>query len=287
MAEGKTYIRASSTSGYGDCARRWAASNLKRELEAAGFDDLNESMPQSIGAGVGTAVHSGAGYMMMQKLQTGALGNETEAAQRALQEIDEAAARGVLWDKETANKNDAQKQTLRMVAMFRHDAAPLLEPSAVERRLQADVGDGFVVTGQSDLQVISPIGVDDLKTGKRATRHFGQIGSYSLLARTEHPGLQVKRLRTIFLQRVPLRVPQPVVVYEEYPQDVAEQAAWAAIGRIKQDVAEFRRRVIEGDAPPEHAFLANPNSNLCSPKFCKAWGTKFCREYRKQPNQED
>lgn len=280
-------IRASSTPQYPDCPRRWAASNLTREVVAAGYDDLQQSLPPSIGAGVGTATHSGAGYMMMQKIETGDIGNQTEAEQRALADIDAAAAGGVLWDKETANKNDAQKQVLRMVASFRDEVAPTLTPSAVERRLQADVGDGFVLSGQSDLQVLSPIGIDDVKTGKRSMRHWAQIGAYSLLARTVHPTLVVERLRTIFIQRVHLRLPQPPVLYDDYPQAVAEQAAVATIHRIKQDVAEFRRRLAVGDLPPEHAFLANPGSNLCSAKWCKAWGTKFCREYRTTHNPNE
>jgi hypothetical protein len=111
--------------------------------------------------------------------------------------------------------------------------------------------------------------------------NYGQIGAYSLLSRSNHPEIPVEKLRVQFIQRVPLKKEQPLPVTEEYDQPTAEQAAVSALKHIMLDVNEFRRRTMEGDAPPEHAFMANPASLLCSPKFCPAFGTGFCREHKK------
>lgn len=275
-----TIIRASSLPTYGDCSRMWAARTLWKEVTGAGYQ-LQSNMRNSIGAGVGTATHGGAAYIMTEKMNTGEIGNQTEAEQRALSDLETATSEGVIWDTETANLNDAQKQVVRMIKVFRATLAVELIPIAVERRLECGLGDDFILSGQSDMQLVSPHGIDDLKTGRIARMHYPQLGSYSLLARTAHPDIEVKSLRSQFIQRVRPEKEQPLPVTEEYDQVVAEQAAMGAIRRIKQDVAEFRRRLQDGDAPPEHSFLANPSSMLCSEKYCAAYGSDFCREHKK------
>lgn len=275
-----TTIRASSLPGYSDCARMWAARTIGNEVRNAGYNVV-KTMRNSVGASVGTATHGGAAFIMQEKMDSGAIGNQTEAEQRALEDFDTASKEGVLWDDETPNHNDAQKQVIRMVKVFRATLAVELNPIAVERRLEANVGDGFVLSGQSDMQLVAPDGIDDLKTGRLPRMHYPQLGAYSLLSRTAHPEIQVKSLRSQFIQRVKLKNEQPLPVTDIYDQAVAEQAAMSAINRIKADVTEFRRRVAEGDKPPEHAFLANPSSMLCSPKYCPAFGSDFCREHKK------
>jgi hypothetical protein len=275
-----TIIRASSLPSYTDCPRRWAARTLSREVIEAGYA-INQAQPASVGASVGTATHSGAAHIMGLKMQTGELGNQTEAEQLALEQFGESVHGGVLWDEATPNMNDAQKQVVRMVKVFRNTIAVKAEPVAVERRLEANVGGGFLLSGQSDLQTIEPGRIRDLKTGRFPRSHYAQLGAYSLLARTAHPEQVTKEVCVDFIQRVPVSKPQPETATEFYDQVVAEQAATSTISRIKSDVDEFRRRLIDGDAPPEHAFLANPASMLCSKKWCPAFGSDFCREHKK------
>lgn len=275
-----TVIRASSLPGYTDCARRWAAQTLMSEINTLGFN-LTKNMAKSVGASVGTATHGGAAYIMTEKMNSGQLGNQTEAEQRALDDFTTATQEGVLWDDATPNLNNAQKQVVRMVKTFRNSSAADLQPVAVERRLEARLGDDFMLSGQSDLQLLNPEGIDDLKTGRFPRQHYAQIGSYSLLARTAYPDVKVSQLRVNFIQRVAIDKPQPEPVIEVYDQPTAEQAAVNTITKIKSDVKEFRRRIEEEDAPPEHAFLANPASMLCSPKWCPAFGSSFCREHKR------
>src|SRR5262245_9229846 len=122
-----TVIRASSLPSYTDCPRRWAARTLVREITDAGYG-IAENQPPSVGASVGTATHSGAAHIMGEKLRTGEPGNQTEAEQLALEGFGEAARAGVLWDEATPNVNDAQKQVVRMVRVFRHTIAEKAQP---------------------------------------------------------------------------------------------------------------------------------------------------------------
>lgn len=279
-------IRASSLPGFTDCSRRWAASAMPAEITNAGYN-LTAGMPRSVGASIGSAVHSGAAFVMQGKIDNGVLGNAADAEECAVVELaTQTAQADTLWDKDTMNMNEAQQQVIRMVKTFSVMLAPRLHPIAVERRLVANLSDNFVLSGQSDLQVIEPESIDDLKTGRISRQHHGQMGAYSLLARTVHPDLPVKKLRVNFIPRVTIKKPQPDPIVTAYNQAVSEQAAVATIEHIKKDVAEFRRRVNEEDAAAEHAFLANPASMLCSPKYCNAFGTNFCREHKSIRTEE-
>lgn len=276
-----TIIRSSSLPSYVDCPRRWAAQALIATLISIGFD-IKKSLPKSIGASIGTATHGGVAYILTEKMSTGELGNQIEAEHRALEELRTAMQQdGVLWDETSPNLSDSQKQIARMIKSYRRTLAPTINPIAIERRLQANVGDGFVLSGQSDTQAIEPDIIRDTKTGRHHRTHYAQLGSYSLLARTVHPEHKTKGVCTDFIPRVTLKKEQPDPITEFYDQGVAESAAHSTIDRIKADVAEFTRRVEAGNAPPEHAFLANPGSNLCNPKFCPAHGSNFCREHKK------
>ena len=68
---------------------------------------------------------------------------------------------------------------------------------------------------------------------------------------------------------------QPKPVTETQDVREIETAAIQVLAKMVTDIDEFRRT---GDP---WSFLANPNSRLCSPDWCKAWGTDFCREHRR------
>lgn len=275
-----TTIRASSLPNYSDCPRRWAARTLAGELKNYGYR-VSESEISSIGASIGSGVHGGAAFMLLEKMNTGAASIDSSAEDFAIHEYEERAKEGVLFDSATASMSEGQEQVRRMLRVFRYGLLPNIEPIAVERRLEANVGDDFILSGQSDLQTLQPGTIDDHKTGTISRQHYAQMGSYSMLARTAHPEFPIKKLRVNFIPRVSLKKPQPEPVIDEYDLVAAENAAQATIDHIKIATKEFRRRIDEGDAPPEHAFLANPASMLCSQKWCSAWGTDFCKEHKK------
>lgn len=275
-----TVIRASSLPEYADCPRRWAAKTLFKEVDVIG-NGVKKSMPSNVGASIGTGMHGGIAFMLTEKMKTGDLGNVAESEDRALGELKTAIGDGTMYDELSPDLNTSEKQVRRMLKAYRVDIAPKVQPISVERRLNVQLGGGFVLSGQSDTQALEPNAIRDAKSGKTHRTHYGQLGSYSLLVRSVHPESPAKLLCVDFVQRVSIKDDQPDAITEWYDQPTAEQAAHATLDHIKRDVTEFRRRLEEGDAPPEHVFLANPSSGLCSPKWCNAFGTDFCREHKK------
>ncbi len=275
-----TTIRASSLSTYGDCARRFAAVTFRQEVTEAGYD-LAPAPLNNIGAAIGTGVHGGVASMLIGKMETGEAVSERQAEECAIAEFEEASKDGLQMDTVTPVAHEAPLQILRMLKAYRLVILPQVEPMAVERRIEVSAGDGFVLSGQSDVQTVDGGAIRDLKTGKQLRTHYPQLGAYSLLCRSKHRDRPIDRLVIDFVPRAILNKPQPAPIIVEYDQATAEQAAMSAIEHIKRDAEVFRARVNAPDGlPPEHAFLANPGSQLCSPKFCPAHGSRWCREHK-------
>jgi hypothetical protein len=153
------------------------------------------------------------------------------------------------------------------------------EPIIVEERLEAEVEPGLILSGQPDIVAREPHGLRDLKTGARPPSSFApQLGGYSLLARSHN--LDIQNAAIDFVQRVRINKPQPDPVSKTVAVATAETAASNILRHIAGDLDTFRhgdpvRRILPGDP---WAFQANPASILCSPKYCPAFGTEFCKE---------
>jgi len=273
-----TKIRASMLPGYADCARRAAAKQWRREIESAGYE-LRDLLP-SVGAAVGTAVHAAAAHMLQAKIDTGDLGDERDSIEIGVESFRAETDPGVEWDDTTPNATVAATQIGRLTLAYRLGVARRLEPAAVEQAWEVSAGDGFVVTGHCDVITAAPA-IRDLKTGALLRPYQTQLGAYSLQARSQEPPIPVKKLAIDFIRRTPHTKPQDPPVTEIYDRDVCERAAFSLLERIKQDVTEFRRRLSDGDEPPEEAFLANPMSMMCRAQFCPAHGTNWCHLGRK------
>ncbi|NUB14539.1 DUF2800 domain-containing protein [Azospirillum brasilense] len=270
-------VRSSSLSGYPDCPRRGAAKLFRREVLAAGYE-LRE-LPNGIGAAVGTAVHAGAAVILLEKAKSGSLPPVSTATDAAIDSLRTTAAKGIGYDRETPALNEAEQQAERMVRVYRAQIAPDVQPLIVEERLEAQVTADIILSGQSDVIAREPGRVHDLKTGKARSNHKPQLGSYSLLARSN--GIDVTEACEDFIQRAPLKKPQPDALIIKHDLAAAETAAIAVLRHIEDDLKSFRQGnpsvgVLPGDA---WAFPANPNSKLCSAKWCPAHGTSFCREH--------
>jgi hypothetical protein len=159
---------------------------------------------------------------------------------------------------------------VRQVALYRRQVAPRIVPVTVEERLEAEVTPGVVLSGQVDTTVEG--GVRDLKTGVRRRANGFQYGAYALLQRSH--GRRVETIIEDFLPRVRIGAEQPPAQEHAYDVAEAERATTAIIRRMADDHARF---VETGDP---YAFLPNPNSVLCSDRWCPAWGTGFCRAHR-------
>lgn len=267
-----TVIRASSVPNYPDCPLRWAAEHLRGEVETMGYE--LRRLPRHVGAANGTAVHKAGAHLLTGKMETGELEDADAAIEIGIESLrSQAGEAEILWDGTTPEMNTAEQQILRQVVVYRNDVAPGLEPVTVEQSYEAEIKPGFVVRGHPD--VLVPMDLHDLKTGKTTRNHAGQLGTYALLARSA--GEKADRAYIDFIQRVSLKTRQPRPEREEYDVAHAEQHAYRVIQRIVRDVEAFRET---GDL--QGAFLANPSSFLCSDRYCPAWGTQACSAWRKK-----
>lgn len=259
-------IRASSLPGYADCARRWAARAMPRQLADAGF--TVRELPPGIGAATGTATHAGAAMYIRE-------GDAPGIDDHSIETLHTAIVDGVTYDATSPNLGDAEKQVLRQVAAYRqHASARFLLDTAgcyVEGSLKTSTGSGVEITGHPDLFYSDTL--RDTKTGRVSRANGAQYGGYSLLLRAA--GKRCARIIEDYIKRAPMRHPQPPAVMIEYDVAVAERSARAIIKRIISDVEAF-----DADGEPD-VFLANPQSMMCGDKYCPAHGTRFCREWKR------
>jgi hypothetical protein len=273
-----TVIRASALSGYPDCNRRGAARLFRKEIEAAGF--TLRSPPRGVGAAIGTAVHNAARMVLDDLARRGALPPASRAIDCAQDTLAGELISEVTYDAATMNRGEAFHQAASMTGAYHRVIAPQVHPILVEERLEAEIAPGLVLSGAPDIVAREPGAIRDTKSGSRKHpgTHAPQIGAYSLLARTR--GLEIEVAAVDYLQRVHPGKAQPDPVSKPVPIAPAETAAANIIRHIEGDLRTFRegdpeRRILPGDP---WAFQANPSSILCSPKYCAAFNTDFCRE---------
>lgn len=269
-------IRCSALTQYPDCPRRGASRLFWRPITAAGFQ--LRSPPRSIAAAIGRAVHKAAEIILKEKAVSGRLPPSTVAADCAAETVLAQIKEGVDFDPTTRNQTEGEVQSVMMARAYHRVIAPEVEPILVEERLEAAVGPGLILSGQPDLVCREPNKVRDVKTVRPRGTHAPQIGGYALLARSN--GFEIEEAAVNSLQRVPIGKPQPDPLSKPVRVAQAETAASNIIRTIERDLATFRdgdheRRIMPGDP---WAFLANPQSILCSPKYCPAFGTEFCHE---------
>jgi len=276
LSRTKRIVRASSTNSYPDCPKRWAAQNLRDVVEAAGWQ-LRRLAP-SIAAAVGSGVHRGADVTLGEKAKTGEMAPVDVATDAAVETLHERIKEGAQTDDCTRDDRDAETQVRRMLASYRQDVAPKITPLLIETRLEADFTPGFALSGQADVVAQEPGRLRDLKTGRRRAHCRPQLGCYSLLARTyDH---QVFELVEDWVPRTPISRPQPRPQSFVHDLASAESTGVVNLRAIARDVNTF----LHGDdnlaAGDPNAFLSNPSSMLCSEKWCPAWGSSFCKEWR-------
>lgn len=275
-------IRVSALSNYADCPRRGAARLFWKQIRDYGY--RLRPTRRGIGAIVGIAEHKAVATCFGHKARTGTLPTGVTAVEVAVTEL-QAGIAGARGDIEfdgpngaTANQNEAEQQIIRMTTSYWLDVAPSVDAILVEERLEAEVSPGLILSGQPDIVAREPGAVRDLKTGVRMGNHSPQLGGYSLLARSHN--LEITQAVIDWVPRVRLSKGQPLPVSASVPVAAAETAASNIVRHIEGDLRTFEegdeeRRIKPGDP---WAFLANPSSSLCSPKYCPAFGTDFCHE---------
>lgn len=262
-----TIIRCSSLSHYTDCPRRSAAKMFFNELsEEYGFD-LTPTKT-SAGAAVGTAMHKSLEAAIVLRSKGQPYAEEIKKVAEA--SIIESAREGIIWDDTTFDKSAGVLQAVRQAHAIL-DVFPELDEIAIEGEFTADLGDDFVLSGHIDIRGREgqKHTIQDFKSGTVKRVNIPQYGGYSLLVRTA--GQKVDLLREIYVKRVGKTKAQPAPIVQDYDPAMAENFAYAIIKKIKSDLQAFRK------SGSPWVWLPNPNSMMCSPHYCPAYGTKFCK----------
>lgn len=285
-----TWIRASSLSGWTDCARRAAARLFREEMREAGFVIRPENF--GVAAAIGNAVHKGAHISLAEKARTGTAAPLSVATDAARDQLSETVARGVEYETGprgvTRTRGIAEDQALRMTRTYHQRIVPRVNPILLEERLEAEIIPGVILTGSPDQVAREPYQIRDLKTTGRlgGGNHAPQVGAYSILARSH--GHRIDTVAIDEIQRVAPSNPQPPPTSQVIDVGRAELAASAIVGHIAQSLTAFRegdptRRLLPGDP---WAFVANPSSMLCAKRWCPCWGddseTSFCLEWKRK-----
>ena len=256
-------IRASSWSDLLDCPHRWEARHL-----------LKVDAPTSGPAALGTALHASTAAFDLSRV-TGSGLTVDDTAGVLVDEL-RRPAKPVHWGEDSPKK--AEQIGLRLHSRYCREWSPRYEWRAVEmltEPLDIEVK-GIVIrlTGRMDRARIRKgakgAGINDLKSGRRAVGrdgaavtkgHAAQLGVYELLYEHTTGEPITEDAEIIGLQTT-----------GSNPR-IGTGTVLGAKARLLGDSAE--PGLIEQGASilKSGIFHANPNSRLCSPKFCPRWST--------------
>ena len=266
------FIRPSSLPTFGDCMRRGAVGQFRKQAEDAGFKFPDKS--RGIAAIIGSAVHAGAAEVLRREDEDA----QEDAALSYLEKEIEDSSTPIEWDKITAPDMDAaETQTLRMLQAYREFVPENVAPYSIEERNVCDVGDGFAVSGQTDSVIgYADLGgayeLRDIKTSSRAPNAAAQVGTYELIQ--DAHGIPIKAVYIDLIRRGTLKKPQEPVVSYRIDVEAANALAKQTIASVK---GYYRRWINAGGNPL--VWPANPGSMLCTAKYCPAHpdnGSGFC-----------
>lgn len=277
-------IRASSFGSFLDCAYRAEYEQLQ-----------GKSGPSSLRAHLGTSVHAGTAAFDQAKLEGQPISPDDAAGvteQMLLQPDREVDMRD-----DSLSQRDAKTIALLLTAKYCTKLAPTVTYESVEmplKPLEIDCDDGLIIklTGTMDRARVARYTVHpmpgtnqelliphqtttvitDLKTGGRLIGTDGivsvkgrapQVGTYQLLY--EHTtgkqtgGGQIAALQTTMQAKIGL-------------SRVFDAKAIMLGAQGEPGLIELVARMMKSGL-----FLPNPNSPLCSQKYCQRWRDNACR----------
>lgn len=268
-------IRPSSLPAYNNCAKMAAAKLFPREIALLGYE-LNRQLP-GYGSAIGHSLHSGTKRMHIAKRDGQAIPTIAELMPEIEEEFDKETAEGVIEDGTTKNKATAMKQMQDQLSTYRAYVLPKLQPELVEEKFTEQIREDISVEGTIDLQTTDKL-IHDSKFGSKLAAYQAQLGLYYRLL--VNNGREVKGLVVDWVKRVGKTVaPAPP---RHIPYEI-EPAYKQASETVKRIITDYDRFMATGDP---YAFPMNPNVNLCSAKYCTAWGTKFCDQWRDNSNDD-
>jgi len=267
-------IRCSSLPSVSDCCRMAVANSQRDIITEAGFS-LSERRT-GIYSLIGTAVHKGNEKILREKILTGILPQYQFSLDSAMSEFSDKLkdSEDIIFDDTTVNQSHAEKQIKTLTAAYYRDIAPKIKfpdgcnpDDHLEVSLTATI-DGCEVTGHPD--VISESSILDTKSGKTIRPYHAQLGMYANILMSMR-NWKPKFLITNYLPRVMVDKPYPGTKTDGYDVDFSMNESWYLTKQLIRDIKNFQQ------CGNPAVFTANPNTSLCNPKYCTAYGTKFCK----------
>jgi hypothetical protein len=259
-----TTVRASSWGSLFDCAHKWEGEHL-----------LGMRMPSGLRAQLGTAIHASTAKFDSGRLPGGDRLTADETAGAFIDALHHPE-REVDYSKDDLTVKEAESIGLSLHTMYCFELSPKFTFLSVEQTLaplEIDCGGGHVVrlTGtmdrarvaQADIGVVIP----DVKTGSRVIEkgeakvkgRSAQVGTYQLMYEATE-GIQTAGGQVLALQT------------SGKPQALASRvfdAKRVMLGTETQPgLIEFAADMFRAGL-----FPPNPQSMLCSPKYCARWDT--------------
>ena len=227
---------------------------------------LGEIMPPSIAARRGSAVHKAAELNNLQKVSS-----HEDLPLDVLQDAarDEYVRllkdEGVFIPKEdlpskAAILNDNLNQAVRTTEAYRKDVAPKIQPILVEKSATIDIGLDLPISGRLDLGTID--GIRDIKVQ-------GQTKNQAWADAEIQPDFYwhlYKEITGAYPQSFTYDALVPLKEVVKYNPLVTRRQS--NLTRIRQYCAALLRDLQTGSFRP-----ADPESWICSPKWCGWWNT--------------
>lgn len=276
-------IRASSLATHATCERMWAGklaqdtrSGFAAVFSAHGFT-VPTKRPHNIGSAIGSSLDEGFRNMWQGKLD-GYVVDPEQVAVSAFRKLDDGT---ILFDQKVGTKDSdtAIKQIKRMVAEYK-PKAETMTPQRMQFRMvgRPDPLKPYIISGTPDQYLINRDYVD-LKAGKNLGQYKTQLGTYSLLGRSN--GMDSNRLFIHWIPRSTINKPQKKLVEQEYDKRVAETAAHYEIEAALEQLEKFR------ETGNPWVFPTKPDQNLCTKKWCPVYGTPFCEMGKPEISTEE
>lgn len=257
-------VRASSWGELFDCAHRWEGKQM-----------LGMRLPSSPRSHLGHAIHAGTAAFDQARIDC--LNITPDDAAGVLVDALRDPTKEVAWSRDDLTLREAEHTGIALLARYCTEISPAYNFVAVEmetKPLSIDCGNGVTVilTGTLDRSRIKlgsyGKGISDLKSGGAAVQngvaktkgHKPQLGAYELLF--EHSTGEV--------------ITEPADIIGLKTKGKPEVATAEVEGAKALMVGtEERPGLIQYAAEMFRAglFPPNPQSQLCSPKYCPRWTT--------------
>lgn len=279
MEDGSVNLRMSSLPTFNDCARRAAFRQFAPIIkEVTGIEAPPSKSSRA--ARIGHALHKKIELLLTAKMDPEFYDEElvklatrnvllTGPDKRQETDNDEPAFDDLPEDEDIPDAETAEKILANMDDAVT-ELVQQIEPAAMEASISALI-EGLNCTGHPDILTTDKAIVDNKShKGTEPKNYIGQFGGYGAILLEQ--GEEVRALKQQNFQR--LKTKQSPLRTTEYDVDAAVRHARNTIGRTANNLETFI------DTGNPESFNANPQSPLCSKKWCDAWGTPWCNVHK-------